>query len=1245
MGVPGSEKKKPNLVEVELPWRRFYLRRRVLAAFAVVFATHIIALEVLGDISNRHAGLGDGATLRPTGYLWTYLPILALTVLSGVWSRVDYQAKAAAPWIRMAKGGGPAEKTLLLDYVNMAMPVSVFRAVVNGDVVVACTAVVKMHLGLLVVMATALMTMSLVDVPGLTTPVELRTGFVDNGTGLRGVDDYAFYAMVGAQQDGLRWPEGVAGGYAFQQFEAADGMVGREVRATVDGFSAGLDCEVAKLELGGARYFRDGIQLNTTVSVSGCTIEMPIVSQGFVSNSTVCFARFAQGGCGGSDRDDNQRIVVVFGSELVDGNSLPNTSAANDVPVNATISQSMQLICTPTYAISRLDVKKSDMTLIDLDLSDTNNRTLSNVQPWDIAQAFFASYSGPLVENFTDTSPWFYQPATVMVDPAMYLALGMRRLTAGAAVLPSMLFDETTLQSVASDYYQQYTALLASRALMEQISDSTTGTVMLRGERLLVRSMVVQGMVSMFGVSLILTIVAICFVPRKGFLPRDPNTIIDTAALIAHSRPLLQSLRGAGGGSDKVLRDRLGSNNYSIGVEAYEHGSSDYAGYFKILGGLNTKHGSVECVEERHKFSYPINLHPLARIAAAMGVIVLIVLLEVSLRMSESKGGLFDVMDDTYLHLLWTAMPALVLSHFAQYFASVDWTTRALAPYAALSEGGSFEKSVTLNYLDKTTPFVIYASVKSRNFGVVATGLAVVISSLLMAFVAPIFGETTVAATMPVQLLAQDSLLQRNGPRNPNVCVGCQNGTVVASLILGGNLSYPAFTYEDLVFPTLKIDPRQAGTYPGDVVITVDLPAIRPQMACQVFTQAEITTVLPSGSPVDTNNPIRVDLPGEPTNTLSVKPTDDGFDTSPFFGAAAYKPLKLAYGTTVSHWVYTWGQLTTDSDQPGIKSIYGMSCNETFQEVKASTNFHGTNLRIFPWDPPVVDESTVTPVAIDLNSLDYDQLASISTTNILDPFFAHLVASRYAVPVESLAGDPQTLADAIAFQHKLIRAQVISTESRHPLNSGPQGQQSIGDAHQDTSTTSFSGTAITNTVIPPSSNQPPTLFRRADPSPPSTPATPSLTAHRRLTQDPIATRILQAALSTTLFLSLLSWALNRNTRIHPRPSSPNSIASVAALLADGNTFGLLGRTAEWASTEELRVLFMDGLHVAMGFKMGWEAPRGRRRAAGNEKGGRVLGVSAVRTGGWGGGEGVGLGLMARVGYVHRGKVRDWGWRT
>ena len=106
-------------------------------------------------------------------------------------------------------------------------------------------------------------------------------------------------------------------------------------------------------------------------------------------------------------------------------------------------------------------------------------------------------------------------------------------------------------------------------------------------------------------------------------------------------------------------------------------------------------------------------------------------------------------------------------------------------------------------------------------------------------------------------------------------------------------------------------------------------------------------------------------------------------------------------------------------------------------------------------------------------------------------------------------------------------------------------------------------------------------------------------------------------------------------------------------LADGNIFGLLGRGAEWQSTGKLRAFFKDGMHVTMRFRVGWDQLRRRRREEtlatwgmnGSCPKDQVFAISAVRTGGWGGGEGVGLGLQARVGYAHRSHVRDWGWRT
>ncbi|KAB5535995.1 hypothetical protein GE09DRAFT_1038909 [Coniochaeta sp. 2T2.1] len=1221
--------KKPNLVQVELPWRPSYLRRRVLAIFLAVFVALIIALEVLGDFSNRNAGLGSGERSRRTRFAWTYLPILALNLLAGMWTRVDHQAKAAAPWIRMSKGPALAEKTLLLDYVNMPLPVSIVKAVLNRDLVVACTSMATLHLGLLVVVSTALLTLTFVDVRNQNARITLNTEFMDVTSGLANTDSSPFLAMLGVLQ-GNTYPDGVTSRYAYQQF-SADVPFGTEIRATVDGLTAALECEAAQLSLAGAQYYTSGLQLNTTVSVPGCSINMTVFSKAFLSNSMVMFSRFGRGVCGGSTDTQDQRIVVVFASETVNSTSLAvamNTTIDGTL-VNTTISQSMQLICKPTYAINRLDIGQDGINPIGLDLAGTNKRTLANVQAWDIAQAFFDSYQGALVGNFSDASPPCYQGGNLTVDPPIYLALALYEKVQGTPVSLSALFDRTMLQSVADDYFRQYTALLASKALMVESFSSTAGTINLHGERLLVRSLVVQLMVTLLGVSITMTAVAMCFVPRKGILPRDPNAIIDTAALLAHSRPLLQSLRGTGGGSDSVLRERLSGKQYFIGVEAYERGSSSDPGYFKIFERTNTAQVETSHAEEKGKFSYPINLHPVVRIASSLGLLAVILLLEFTLRSSRTNNGIANVVDDTFAHLLWTAMPALILSHFATYFASVDFTTRALAPYAALKDGAAFHLSVSLNYIGKTAPWAIFQAVKHRNFAVVTSGLTLLVSSLFVAISAPLFYEITIPATTTVQLLSKDFFSANNSTPSSDICLSCRNGTIISSLILHDGHLYPPSTYEDLNFPMMDIPDSEGAPYPAEFTITASLPAIRPSMNCRMYSQPDIGKLTFSNAIVsftdETNNTITVSTGRGPQGTMAQV---QAIDPMAYFGASSHKILNLGNGTTVSHWLYLWGQLVgADTNQTMPQTISAMSCNETIEQVTALTTFYGTSLSILPSDPPVVDDSTAAPLAVELSSgWDYNDLANISSPQLLDNFFASLVTSRYAIPMSTLGDGSldavQHVAAAIQFQQKIIRSQVINSSAR----------------------------LLTN---------PNSIFRLATTTP------PSLSATRRLTLDQTATRTLQSLLSLTLLLSTLSWLISPTQKIHPRPSTLGSIASTAALVADGNTFGLLGRGAEWSSTEELRDLFMDGLHVAMGFGMGWGQEKGRRRRRrtgrrveesgeglgarkddGEEAGrSRVFGISAIRTGGWGGGEGVGLGLQARVGFGQRRFVRDLGWRT
>ena len=1247
------------------------------------FIGFFVALEALSAFSDHNAGLGPVETA--TRFLWACGPAALITMLAALWSRVEHQAETAAPWIRMSKGPAPAEKTLLLDYASMVRPRALFSAITNGDGVVACTVTISLVLRILIILSTALVAPTLLDgTRRQTVPISLNTNFANDPARLEtGPSSMAFYMMLGLQQDGMSFPDGTSSMFAYQQFSSSL-PASSSVDTSVDAFSASLDCEAARLDVAGVEYDGTSVRFDSTLDAPDCLVSMPIQSTRFFrSDATVnagsprYFARFGTGGCGGSDAEQDQRVAVVFGIETLDSGSIPDDPPDGSVPVNGSITQSTQLLCRPAYTISRVDLRKNGTDLLNIDLSNPPlNRTLDRVQPWDIAQAMFASYDSDLASAVNDTTPSFYLPNFLNVDPPMYLALGMQRTRARDLPPPSDFLNETTLRTLAMDYFQQYTALLASASLAEPTAASSTGTAAVPGERLVVRGVTVHIMTGLFALAIVLAGVIMWFVPRKGFLPRDPNSIIDTAALTGHSRPLLQALRGAGGAKSGVLRERLAGSEYSIGVEPYEGGSSRSTGYFKIFGSpLAQEAGSVH-VERRDTFTGPISLHPASRMVMTLLLAGAIAGLEISLRSSQDNGGFGAVEDGDNSHLLWTAVPVLIMVLLAAYFGLADFMTRALAPYVALRQGGSYEETVNLNYLDRAAIVVLYGSIRSRNAAVATTTAALLVSSLFAIFTAPLFSAITPSSASQVPLFSPDPFTEVDLGTALQSCDSCRDGPMVASLVLSGNMSYPPFTFQDLNLPPLTVgDGQESMAIPEDSTISVTLPAVRPVMACRMFSGTEITTNLTLSYSLDGKvNPLRIDIPGEAgsgntesdssTFTLGTagQASDGGRSTIPkgaFFGATRYRQIKSANSAATPHWVYVWGELSdANSNRTAVKAISGMACNESVERVSAMTTFFGSSLTITESNPPVV-HSTVAPITEPLppesNSTSfYDQLVQLPTPHILDRFFATLLSSRYAIPAGALgATNPnvaQRVAAAIVDQHKIIRTQVLREMARQPRKAFPAPAESASPG--STASGAFMGTLAT---------------------------TATGGVRRTVVQDVVATRVLQVLLAVAAALGLAGWASLRAqggtggvgagktaaamAAVHPRAASSRggglcSIASTAALLADGNTFGLLGRTAEWQAPDRLRALFMDGLHVTRRFRLAWEAPRRRRReetlaswgmegvsSADRQRGEELFGVSAARTGGWGGGENVGLGLQARVGYGHRQHVRDWGWRT
>ncbi|KAI6355231.1 hypothetical protein MCOR25_008302 [Pyricularia grisea] len=927
-GSTGPEK-RPEIVHARLLWMPKYMRRLVLVAFIALLGAVMAVLEYILSLSNRQMGLDS---IDGSRYVWQMAPPAVLLIIAGFWQRFEYQARSTAPWLRMYKGPADAERTVLLDYVSMTRPSVVVRAIQNKDWIVGAAVVMSMLLWTAMIVSTGAITTVLATMTDGDVNVRLTRQFAVDGGGLVHNNSLVTTAskatslleVAGLQLGELTtYPDGVTNWFAYETFSTNDLTPGAQLTAQVHALFPNLTCDKASLSVNSVMVYEQEQVVNTMLIAPGCAVELTINGTGLASNrgagSPTYFLRSGAGGCYGSTAPQDQRIVVAFGVV-----NLRNGSGDFDyerlVSSAAAVTLSTPLICRPGYTMRSIDLVRSSSQTVRIELgSATALSSLPEVHPWDLAAGMLKSYQPDVPEVAylldrvaeTDASGYpGFQPARVMIDSCVHFALGFRMGESGSLEAAEEFLDSEKLENMLSNYYRHHASLVAySLLLRSPTGENSTvkGTSVTRFERIGANAAGIHTVVILLALSIIVASFLFFVVPTEGFLPRNPNTLIDTAALLGHSKVLLHNVRGAGGADSNTLYSRLSMAYFYTGIEAYERGfMSDNEGYFKVLGGpLPPTTRSPEYFEPQGgSWAPPRGLGSIYRALSLSLTVTFIVSLEVMFRVSTTNGGLSAMGGDPWTQLLWTVLPAAVTAGLICYIGLVDESIRALAPFMELTWGRGTFRTMKVNYLDGSTPRVLYHAIFGRNLPVILSTLSWVTAAML---------PVVVAAT---------------------------------------------------------------------------------------------------------------------------------FDT-----------------------------------------------------------------------------------------------------------------------------------------------RAVALQSSDPM------QQS----------------------------------------------------QRRLRQDEAATRLLQALLVLVFVGSAGLWFLTprRKIGILPRLHSefPLSIASVAAVLADGNVVGMLGRGAEWKTLRELELMFRDGLHVTMRFRLGWDEARGRTKRKQD-----AFGISAIRTGGWGGGESVGLGMQARVGYWQKAFVRDWGWR-
>ncbi|KAI1412074.1 hypothetical protein F5Y13DRAFT_200409 [Hypoxylon sp. FL1857] len=1223
------------------PWLPFYLRRSVFVTFTIV----------LFAISQKYQGLAETSSSPSYRYSWTYGPTAIFTLVRAFWNRVDYDAKVAAPWLR----DDPARisrDALLLDYLDILPPQVILKAFRRRDWLVAATATISLILTTLIVLSTGLFTLMQIEIVDNAVPIILKSQFVENPDRLKSPSDLPVLAVEGLTHANLSYSGGWSNQFAYQTFESTVPGV-TELYATVDGMFLGFSCaqaNISRVQLAQmfVQYYDDSSSYNFvsdsnfTFEYEDCESVIPFTSDSVIPTGSqspqigTVYTRFfvdlipveglSPGHCGSTNLDHKR---LVFYSAEIHYRFVSQTETVYQGQsgfmenFEVTHIQSSSIVCDPYYGIESVDVYQNSTGAKSVSRREgTSSRNFSSINAWDVIQSLL----NPL--DFAD--PYFFP---VEFNETTNTTTGRNTLFILDACGDSCLqfsppSNTTTLEALLNEYYSKYAAF-HFQSLLQPVNISSTATASRTANRLLVRQMGCQLMAGMM--VLTMAILVILFKLRPGTMPRpiEPGSMLVAAALVDY--PLASTFpRDLGVTDKKTLEMRI--NNRENDAEADCH-STATKGLIRRRFRARTEsmQETSDATESTGNFKLisPLILRPLSRVAVYSLILGCVATLEILLRESVHSQGLGDIQNETYLHYVWTLLPATIFSILALYFSSVDFQTRLLTPHHFLTRAAPIGSSLDLDLLRPLLPRAVYHQIRIKGLAALMTSMATIFSSMFTISIGSLYQSQILPSSSTVvlrttstfrtnftsyedfgsgisEVQAPSPLLYNNrldmGPSNdPN---STYDVGLVASLILENYLSYTPLVYENLVFPELsfqgnvKIDVSEADKN-SSALISVTVPALRPRLSCRLYSDSDITgTFFYNKTIVDgltnwTSDGIAINIAEESCLEAAGDHIPDDFDTFPLnssrsfmtnlptegrFAAARNNRTEASSGC--SYFLYAWGKFSSFTNPPSISTSV-LGCNNTLEIVDVAMSFIGSQLQLDPSHPPQPIESTSRPTSADiivngtsyavgalLTFTLYDSLASLppySNDTLLDSFFEQLVTSRYAIPVSSI-GDPSQV-DAVK-DAIIFQHEVIAAQYYSKYFRIRIEEPSAG------------AMGSMKTVFPSLSN----LSTNDTGVYTGTAVHPN--ARHRLIQDPVPTRIIQCLLLATLTLSLLGWILGPRKAILPR--SPTSIASVLALLAGGNVLEYMYKDGErqWETVEDVKSVFPEGCK----FWMGWGPP-------------------------------------------------------
>lgn len=790
-----------------------------------------------------------------------------------------------------------------------------------------------------------------------SVPAVFRDRFIlgnDAELSFEGADEDPVAAMLGIAR-GLGFPEGYIPGLAYQTFEPARDEGDLSFRMAVETISVRPECETATVKglvSGGV------VQTNLTVASSMCGGDIPVALNPWSTNTT------------------GEQYHFVY-------EDLERTRACGDEPL--VLAGVFQIWPTPNGGFEH---GESAAVVCRVPFySGTRDVTFRPGAGYTVLSA--TENDEPIEKSFLDMIHYSlgyngtYEPAvtggtymTVELPPAFALA---------ASLLPSKppsaddFLEGESLGDMMKGFFTAFAPLAAHHNLREDAAEISSGTATTREQKLRVVQGIAHTLTVLLGVSLLLTLPLVLFVPRRGITPRRPNSAAGTAALLVDSEDIFTRLRGADTSSLEAISERLRGPYYSTvelspGVKRFaikrtpgENPAPDFPRSSGAPGGYN-----------------PWPLRPAPRIASLMLTGALTGTLWALLSASQNDQGLATVSDPYGMAILWTCLPAAILVALGAYLGSVDFHTRFLAPFAALYKQDTFAAGMMGTYTDELAPVTVYKAVRARNWIVLLAKGAAVGAALFPILMCRVYTAEEVETEEGVEVRQVEWF---------------GGGDGAPAVDLAGNGSNP-WVSGDLVFPRVEVADTK------DATVEVTLPAARVELACEPLDPADGNLATVECELLDAERDVMC--------------ADASGGSNEFFGHVATACRSTSTGEEFPGFMhYLWGSCA--EGVPVHRKI--VSCEERVVEVRVETTLRGEGLSIIKAEEDT-DTRRETDIELPTEGV-YDLPRGKGPW--FDAFFALLPRTTSLGPDTPL----EEITDAITSQHTLLRMQAL-TATRKP---------------------------------------------------------------------------------------------------------------------------------------------------------------------------------------------------------------------